>query len=104
MADLYTQLQYNCTHNSDCDEIDCQDNCSCDELKITLLPCEDPQAVQIVLKGCVSWDHSFSKSETVFIEVSEFGFSVGTAVTLNHLENDRIGLQVIRRVGTTILL
>lgn len=84
-----------CALSIDCQEISCiteYEYGGYQMFELVLLPCVTPPAVRIVLYGEVDYDHTFYQSEEDPIHP---WFNRGTvSVTLDHLYNNSIGLQV----------
>ncbi len=83
-----------CTKDSDCSEIACEGTEVGSGLKLTILPCYSPPAIQleIVYKDTTYLDHTFTETEEAFVTVA--GITSIIRVTLYHPDESSILLRV----------
>ncbi len=83
-----------CTKDSDCDEIACEGTEVDSGLKLTILPCYSPPAIQLVIVygGTTYLDYTFTETEEVFVTIA--GITSIIRVTLYHPDKSSILLRV----------
>ncbi len=83
-----------CTKDSDCDEIACEGTEVESGLKLTILPCYSPPAVQleIVYRDTIYLDRTFTETEVAFVTIA--GVTSIIRVTLYHPDKSSVLLQV----------